>query len=422
MKPINFWSKLKDFFWGRIPTNVSSSIYPRIYSIIKNNLHPVEWGRWVGSTSDGSATLAITAKDIYDQFESMEYELLPGIIRKKIEVLHPKFKIYDENRTKAYNKFSAKFDSYIKDTEGGYSGPNPLDISSTIFGLIVKHDIEFGQHPHFNFLNMDRAQFEDFKKDIYQDEDYKNYKSYRDTLLKDGKDLLKDISKYYNRDLLSPERRKTSLEILIIILTVILVGGTIWTAWTNQDLVKNQILITNKQLESISPLKPTIEVSLDIPKDRKIAVWDIAKIIKNPDGSESFYKTQVRFILNNIGRMNTGFINAYLTNSFIQSPSEHIDNIAGESSAFLEFELWYNKCHEEPAFIKLENGSEIKKYPINTECNFRIGKIPLGWRIFNLTLYCPFCIVPERTYEFRFCIFDESDSSRKICEKEQKTA
>lgn len=185
--------------------------------------------------------------------------------------------------------------------------------------------------------------------------------------------------------------------------------------------INKQITLIDKQIESISPLKPTIEVSLDIPKDGKIPVWDLAKIRKYPDGSEDFEKMEVRFILSNIGRMRTGFINAYLRSSFTHSPSQHIDNILGESASFLEFEVWYNKCFEESKLIKLVNGSEIPKHPINPECNFRLRKVPLGRHEFNLTLDCPFCLDSldkEKIYHFKLCIFDETDASIKICSQE----
>ncbi len=191
----------------------------------------------------------------------------------------------------------------------------------------------------------------------------------------------------------------------------------IWMGYHNVNLMEKQGNLIDKQLDSISPLKPNIEVSLDFPSDKGFAVWEIADIRTYEGKNEYFEKAKVRFILSNIGRMRSGHINAKLKSNFTNSPGEHIDNIVGESSEFLEFEIWYNKCWEIPPLDvhKFENETNVPEHIINPECDYKVSKIPLGWHKFNLTLECPFCSEKVRIYYFDFCIYDETNTSREAC-------
>ena len=183
-------------------------------------------------------------------------------------------------------------------------------------------------------------------------------------------------------------------------------------------LMKKQHEPIEAQLNSISPLKPTIEVSLDFPEDRKFAVWEIARRITYQDGNQDFNRAKVRFILNNIGRMRTGVVNAFLENSFIHSSrSDDINNIVGESSEFLEFRLWHNKCYRDIESYELENGTQVERYVVPPECDYEVSEIPVGWHKFNLTLDCPFCSEQIQVQTFDFCIYGVTANTSEVCDQ-----
>jgi len=210
--------------------------------------------------------------------------------------------------------------------------------------------------------------------------------------------------------------KQTNFILVSVIIAVFSLIITAWVSYENVNLMKKQHQLIVKELESISPLKPTIQVSLDFPEDRKFAVWEIADILKYQDGNQDFSRAKVRFILSNIGRMKTGHINAHLESSFTESPSEGIDDIIGESSEFLEVWIRYNKCWKDLESYELENGTQVQRYVVNPECNYRVSKIPLGWQKFNLTLDCPFCS-EVKVIPFYFCIFGVTDNTTEVCDK-----
>lgn len=206
------------------------------------------------------------------------------------------------------------------------------------------------------------------------------------------------------------------ISVFIAVISLILAISVGINDWKLKN--KQEILI-NKQLESISPLKPTIEVSVDFPKDRNIAVWHIADIDKYEDGNENFDREKLRFILSNIGRMRSGHINAYLESNNFVARNELIENIIGESSEYLQFEIFSKDCSRDQKEEILKNGSTIRKYVVNPDCDYRVGDFPLGWHRFNLTLKCPFCAEKEEIFFFDFCIYGDDNESIVVCNQEQ---
>ena len=204
-----------------------------------------------------------------------------------------------------------------------------------------------------------------------------------------------------------------------VIVAILALSVNSYVSYKEVQLMKKQHELIEAQLNSISPLKPTIEVSLDFPEDKKFAVWEIARKITYQDGNEDFNRAKVRFILSNIGRMRTGVVNVFLENSFIHSSrSNDIDNIVGESSEFLEFRLWYNKCYRDIELHELENGTQVQKYVVPSECDYKVSEIPLGWHKFNLTLDCPLCSEEQvKVIPFYFCIFGVTENTSEVCDQ-----
>ncbi len=402
--------KLTDFFWGRIPIEISTKVYPQLFSKLKHHLDQIEYGTWVGRTSVGGMK-EIFAKDIYDLFSTMDYKTLPAELKDGIEKLHPKFKIYDEHCITTYNKFSDKVKPYLENVR-----QTETQILQTFFSLTINENFEYGKHGLFKFFKINERDFKLLKKEIYRDADFRNYKKIRGEILNEGKPLLKEISQHYNGDLLSPERRQITLTGVTIFLTLVLAGCTIWTVLMNQGLIENQLELNNKLLESISPLKPTLEVSLDSPEDKRIAVWEIAKINRySDDENEDVRKKTIRFILSNIGRMRTGRIDLKLEGPIIREGKGDINNIIGESSEFLQMKIWHKECEMNFVEVQLKNGSIEKRIRIKPECDYTNTEIPLGWHKYNLTIYCPFCAEKEKVHELELCFFDDNEESREVC-------
>lgn len=168
----------------------------------------------------------------------------------------------------------------------------------------------------------------------------------------------------------------------------------------------NESELIDKQLKSISPLKPTLEVSLDFPEDRSIDVRTIAQISTSPDGNQDYSKAKIRFIISNIGRMKSGAINANLESDIINQ-NAHLDNIIGESSEYVYFFVSNKYCSKYLDNIVLENGSIVSVYTVDKKCDYTNSNIPLGWHSFNLTIECPFCKPTKISQLFEFCIYED---------------
>lgn len=208
---------------------------------------------------------------------------------------------------------------------------------------------------------------------------------------------------------------------LSVLIAAISLTFAIFVGYNDFELKEKQEGLIEKQIASISPLKAEIEVSLDHPEDKKILISSIA-LIRDQGGDEYAAKQKIRFILSNIGRMRTGPINANLASSFTNEPHEYIQDIVGESSEYLELSVGYKECWRDIKYEMLENGTEIVKHVVDPKCNFETADIPLGWQEFNLTIDCKFCSEPIKTQTFYFCIFDDTDASREVCEKESNNS
>lgn len=213
----------------------------------------------------------------------------------------------------------------------------------------------------------------------------------------------------------------SSIFVFLILIGAIIFAGSYLPgqiAWKDEKLIEKQEKLVEKQLESVTPKKPQIDVKLNYPDDRKIAIWDIADIRRYQDGSEYFQKQKIRFVLSNVGGMDSGPINANLNGPFMKERHEYLSNLTGGESKYLEFDVWYKECWRDIETQTLENGTEVERYVVDPRCNYETEDILLGWQQFNLTIDCSFC-EQEQIHYFDFCVFNNSDSSREVCNKKQ---
>lgn len=212
--------------------------------------------------------------------------------------------------------------------------------------------------------------------------------------------------------------------VLSIILFLFLIAFIIYSgdpisqiSWKDESLNKKQKEFYNKQIEATSPITPKINFKLDFPEYKEIAVWQIANVKEGDDKNLDFDRYKIRFILNNIGQEDSGSINTRLESSFTNIAQEFLTNIPSGKSEFAVFSVWYKKCFSYPEEYTLENGTIFQRFIVNKDCDYKVSKIPLGWQEFNLTIDCKFCMETEQTYPISFCIFDETQESRKVCEE-----
>ncbi|MFH1641822.1 MAG: hypothetical protein ABIC04_02900 [Nanoarchaeota archaeon] len=210
-------------------------------------------------------------------------------------------------------------------------------------------------------------------------------------------------------------KKQTLFIAISVLIAVISLIFAIVVGWNDIQLTNKQHILIDNQLNSISPLKPTIQVSVDFPDNYQFPVWKVAKINNYQDGSQNFARQKIMFILSNIGRMRAGHINIFLKSEFFNLPSKSTENIFGESSEFIEFEIWNDKCEIDLEEVTLKNGSKVKTSVVEGECDYEEFKFPLGWHAFNLTLDCPLCAEKNKVYFFDFCIYNNDNESIKVC-------
>lgn len=233
---------------------------------------------------------------------------------------------------------------------------------------------------------------------------------------------LQEESKIFEKQQITLSEKQTTLIVVsIIIASCSLVLAAIVGGFEIYEKTK-QINLIDVQLQSISSLKPTLEISIDFPSNNNIAIWDIARIRNDEDEKPNFERQNIRFILSNIGRMRTGPINAYLESNFTHSTSGYVSDIVGESSEYMEFKIWYNQCTEDSQTLQFNNGTVREYRFIKPECDYRQNKLQLGWHKFNLTIKCPLCEDKNRIKEcfFKLCFFDNVVVSEDFCKSEQQ--
>lgn len=195
---------------------------------------------------------------------------------------------------------------------------------------------------------------------------------------------------------------------LTLIVSIYALSNAVSIGTKQIELIEEQLKLIPNQLSSISPLKPKLEISLHDPDDGVIFVENIAKIINDStSGSQSFNMREITFIISNVGRMQTGRINADLESHFTYSNGGFIENIIGESSDYLKFNIWYNECQRYRK-IEYENGTVI--YSVPEECDHEVGRVSQGWEDFNLTIDCPLCLENQtRKFLVKLCIYGDVD-------------
>jgi hypothetical protein len=230
-----------------------------------------------------------------------------------------------------------------------------------------------------------------------------------------------------NRLIIANQVFLTWLNLCLLATSIIISLGTLFITNAslndNRQLSIKQIELIEKQLVSISSLNATLEIGLDFPDDRIIHGDDFAWAYNSRNDYEKPQRqtARIQFIVYNFGRMNSGPINAFLTNPVIDSMrGEHQEGplyLDGESSGRLEFEVWYNKCNLQIEKEQLENGTVYERRFFLPECDYRKNESILGWHLFNLTLKCDFCQEKEKTFVEPFCITNFGDELNAVCKQ-----
>lgn len=221
---------------------------------------------------------------------------------------------------------------------------------------------------------------------------------------------LKEQEMADTKEHLNKQYKQIKIQNVILTLTVIV---AIITLIIFSRISFQESVLIRKQLESIAPLLPNIEVhSIDFPEDQMISVFQIADILKDTSETEFFSTSRIRFVLINKGRIRSNSINAELISDSILASGGHLDNLDGESYDYLEFIIRYKECRQEPRYAD-DGFTQIGLF-INPDCKYKLGAIPLGWQDFNLELSCDFCENKIKTY--KFCIYDDNKFTRKDCE------
>ena len=222
------------------------------------------------------------------------------------------------------------------------------------------------------------------------------------------------------------KRKKVRVLVICIFVFIVLIVAVIFSGyivpeqivWKDETLSDKQKEFFEKQMEGTTPQKPKIEIKLNHPDGKKFAVWDIADIKIDDEGNQFFEKQKIRFVISNIGKMSAGTINAYLESNFTNHAQAYLKELSGEKSEFLEFEIWYNNCQRDLEEQTLQDGTKVEKSVVNSECDYNLGKIPLGWQKFNLTIKCNLCDEnkSKQVYPFSFCIFKSNYESKDLCD------
>ncbi len=320
-----------------------------------------------------------------------------------------------------YNLLLELLDYWYKDKQNHRKVPSHLNSKITkryVDHLSERVDIETNGSK-LNSIVYDRLRNDFLQKiDIETNiESIKKTNEYNDTQIK----LQEETKNIEKTQLAISDKQNTLIRISVLLASASLILAAIVGGIEVYENIK-QVNLIDSQLKSISPLKPTLEVSIDFPSDNNIAIWNIASIRNDEGGKPNFEKQNIRFILSNIGRMRTGPINAYMESNFTHSTNGHVENIVGESSEYLEFNIWYNQCTEDSQTLQFNNGTVREYRFIKPECDYRQNKLQLGWHKFNLTIKCPLCEDKNKIKEcsFKLCFFDNVVVSENLCKSEQQ--
>jgi hypothetical protein len=235
--------------------------------------------------------------------------------------------------------------------------------------------------------------------------------------------LIEQESKEFTHSILSGQRKILKKQTVLIGLSVFIAAIALIISTLvgvkNINLMNDQSKLISAQLNSISPLKPTLEVNYKNPEDAKISIWEISDILRYKDGNQNIAKKAIRFKIDNIGRMSTGQIRGFITSNKLTSTKAKLANIPGETSAYLEFEIWNKNCYRDYEKIILKNGSKVMALVVKGECDLKEytnEDIIYGWNYLHLTIECQFCDMNKRTLSFDYCVYYDDNRSKKICE------
>lgn len=366
----------KKFFsslFGHISEKDARYIYTSISNLINDLIDNLKSGYWEFYNSSFIEFNTLKSKNFH--------KLVPRYLWTRIEKLLQKEeefkKLKDKSDKEVYDLFKDVYDS------GDYD--KGLGLISSTYKVILKEDFKFEDFSK-NIFNFDSKRFDEINDKIRKNKNVQEFIKFLNDIIKEFEDLSEEITTYYKNTISFPENRKTVLTIINVILTLSLAMGTIWLAYSNQVLVKNQLDISQKQKESLIPNKPNLEIfgsdnlilsQLDLSNEKEI-------------------KNYARVCVTNNGRLDSGNIYLEIVNSTLLEANDNIENINGGNTKCTVLAL-RDKC--------LEKSFHNKCVKINT----KIGK-----NKFSVLAKCANCI--ENKYyvkDFNFCTYETNLS---ICD------
>lgn len=153
----------------------------------------------------------------------------------------------------------------------------------------------------------------------------------------------------------------------------------------------NSILI-EKQINSIEPIRPTIEVETwGNYTEKSLSPTKLAKIILDENG---IYKgrsnEEIIFNIFNLGKMDSGWIDLRLSSNFTLERRIRLDNVSSRGFETVIFKVWHRFCYE---------GNQELCVP---------SEVPTGMVSFLLEVDCPTCANARFNQSFDVCITEGS--------------
>jgi len=161
--------------------------------------------------------------------------------------------------------------------------------------------------------------------------------------------------------------------------------------------VQKQIQLSNKEIESLSPLNATIEV--DVEGNKVFFAGDLASMSVGENLVLKRSERDIQLLIRNIGQMDSGYVYVIAdSSSWLFMTSKAYYNVEGKQS----FRNWTKIFH------KVCDGD------VGSEKNCQPEIIPTG--IQNLTLFveCDFCSPQRFKKDIKICI--ENVSFNRICQ------
>lgn len=368
------FNRIKEWFFGRITEEDARNTYLPISTELNSLLKGLKTGTWyIKFEEEYFENIKLTNLD----------KLMPELLQAKLNQFFDRQLEFNNLREKAKKSiltyFSDMYDS------SGYKGNSSEELLISFFSITSKNKFSFKNFniPQFKIEN--KKEFSDLKKNLINKKNVRKFLSFLKETIKEAEELSKKLIKTYKKDTLIPEARKTILTITTIILTLILAGATIFTAYKSNVLIERQI-------ESISPLNPEIRFFVNDKDDLMFSNFQLA----NPrtyfeDGIiETWRKERLYVIFQNIGQLPTGALNMNIAGHNLHSPSQYTENIPGKATSGVPFDIWYENCGQ------MNTGEECKR-----------ELVPLGIQYLNITIKCQYC-EEEVTGQLQVCVYNQT--------------